>query len=74
MQRTSNDPLMQILSRTASLMMRRVILRLSLASGFLCRDGKTALLWATELNIHNVHDSTVLLLLEHHADVNAADR
>jgi hypothetical protein len=55
-------------------MLRRVILRLSLASGFLCRDGKTALLWATELNIQNVHDSTVLLLLEHHADVNAADK
>jgi ankyrin repeat protein len=36
---------------------------------FLCRDGKTALMFSAELG----HDSTVGLLLEHHADVNAAD-
>ena len=41
---------------------------------FLCRYGKTALLWAVEIYGQNGHDSTVLLLLEHHADVNAADK
>ncbi len=38
------------------------------------RYGKTALLWAVEIYGQNGHDSTVLLLLEHHADVNAADK
>jgi hypothetical protein len=35
-----------------------------------CRGGVSALKWAAK----NGDDSLVLLLLEHHADVNAADK
>ncbi len=39
-------------------------------SVFVYRGGETALMNASYCG----HDSTVLLLLEHHADVNAADK
>jgi hypothetical protein len=70
MQRISNTPLMQISTFVMLLMLRRFDWTSSLAYDVLCRDGKAALIWAAD----NGHDSTVGLLLEHHADVNAADK
>ena len=68
MQRLGNAPLLLLTMAAMLMMLRCVVLRLLSPHPLVCRvGGLTALLWAAREG----HDSTVRLLLEYRADLNA---
>ena len=67
MQRTGNAPSLLLTMAAMLMMLRCVVLRLLSPHPLVCSDGRTALKRAA----YGGHESTVRLLLEYLADVNA---
>ena len=70
MQGTGNAPSLLLTKAVMLMMLRCVVLRLLSPHPLVCRYGDTALIKAA----YGGHESTVRLLLEYLADVNAVDK